>query len=253
MMKAGDIFEGILFMFVLCWVYCVPFVKFLYYAVAPLLLFFAFYVMKRGICREILWLRYSALVLAWAAVSKIFLMDVSSLARDMACQMADRLCSATGVKIFQMAGGCLFALSAVVLLMLGARFGKKYRPPRLKIPANDKPLRFWANLSMFLVLILCCWLSLPLLSYLAVGDTPQLFFKLRWQFFAMLNFLSLAIGFWRIEDYHHYYNDGAGERYVRQKDAGKVWVPSDTLWTVLPIYLLAVAAGVMSDDLFRSL
>lgn len=240
-------------MFVLCWVYCVPFVKFLYYAVAPLLLFFAFYVMKRGICRETLWLRYSALALAWMAVFKIFLMDVSVLARGMACQMSDSLCSGTGTKIFQMAGGSLFALCAVVLLMLGARFGKKYRAPRDKIPSNDNPLRFWANLSMVLVVILCCWLSLPLLSYLAVGDAPQLFFKLRWQFFAMLNFLSLAIGFWRIEDYYHYYNDGAGTQYVRQKDAGKVWVPSDTLWTVLPIYLVALAAGVMSDDLFRAL
>ena len=240
-------------MFVLCWVYCVPFVKFLYYAVAPLLLFFAFYVMKRGICREMLWLRYGAMALAWAAVFKFFLIDIHSLSRGMACQMAESLCSATGAKIFQMAGGCLFALSAVVLLMLGARFGKKYRLPRRKIPANDKPLRFWANVSMMLVVVLCCWLSLPLLSYLAVGEAPQLFFKLRWQFFAMLNFLSLAIGFWRIEDYYQYYNDGAGERYVRQKDADKIWVPSDTLWMVLPIYLLAVAAGVMSDDLFRSL
>ncbi|TNE25893.1 MAG: hypothetical protein EP349_10280, partial [Alphaproteobacteria bacterium] len=146
-------------MFVLCWVYCVPFVKFLYYAVAPLLLFFAFYVLKRGICRETLWLRYGALTMAWLAVFKFFLMDVNSLARGMACQMSDKLCGAGGIKLFQMASGCLFALSAVVLLMLGARFGRKYRPPRRKIPSNDKPLRFWANLSMLLVVVLCCWLS----------------------------------------------------------------------------------------------
>jgi len=240
-------------MFVLCWVYCVPFALFFYYAIAPLLLFIAFYVMKRGICREALWLRYTALAMSWAAILKIFLMDVSSLARDMACQMAESLCSATGTKIFQLAGGVLFALSAVVLLLLGKRFGRKYLLPRRRVPSNDKPLRFWANLSMVLVVILCCWLSAPLLSYLAIGEAPTLFFKLRWQFFAMLNFMALALGFWRVEDYYHYYNGDAGERYVRQKDANKVWVPSDTLWTVLPIYLVALAAGVMSDDLFRSL
>ncbi len=239
-------------MLMLCWIYCIPFALFMYYAAAPLVLFFSAYVLKRGICRDSLLLRYAAVFMAVLAAAKIFLLDMHSLSMEIACRAGEKLCGSFGSTLFQAGGVSLFALAAGGLYMLGKRYGSGYKPKRENIPQNDRDLRLWANSSLFLSIFLCCWLAAPFTYYLIFGSMPEIFFKLRWQYIAVLNFVTLAVGFWRIEDYYLYYNpDGA--KNIRQRDAGKTWVPADTLWTVLPIYLVALASGVMSDDLFRSL
>lgn len=201
---------------------------------------------RRGICRNTLWQRDLSLWFIGLSFFKIFIFDIGAFSKDIMCSLGDAFCSGWGIKLLQ--GGCfsLFICTLYALHMLRKHYGPDFQPPK-STRRNDNDLRFWANLSMTTLIFLACWLCAPFVWYLIAGYAPQVFFDISWHFIATLNFIMLLVGFWKAEDCYWYYEPGPGQ----SKSASKVWVPRDTLWLVLAIYLTTVAFGVMADDVLH--
>ena len=220
-------------MLMLCWLYCVPFAHFMYYATAPLIIMLSLFIFKRGICRNNLFLRWLALFFIFISCIKIFLIDLQEFAN--------------GRLFLKGVFFSLFVLASGVLYTFFNKYGVSYRAKPIK-KKDDKELRIWANTSMTTTIILICWELLPWVGYLAVGYAPDIFFIVSWRLIAAFNFVMLVIGFWLSEEYYwFYYKSKEG----RKSGVARVWVPSDTLWLMLPLYLLAVAFGIMSDDFLQ--
>lgn len=217
----------------LCWLYCVPFSIFLYYASAPLTIMLACFILKRGICRGLLWQRYLALGLITVSIAKIFLSDLQSIINNSFIL--------SGINYI------LLIISMAIIYMLYRRFGSDYKAIEIN-KKNDRELRIWANTSMITTIILICWELVPWLGYLTIGKAPEIFTLINWRIIAAFNFVTLLVGFWQSEEHYSYYNKShKGKRH----GAGKTWLPSDTLWLVLPLYLIAVAFGIMGDDILQ--
>ncbi len=217
-------------MLMICWFYCVPFVYFLYYAIAPLLIFLSFFIFKRGICRNKITLRILALFFIFVSSIKIFVIDLQNWAENN--------------QIFKILFFAAFVLSLFGIYRLFKIYGKNYIAKPIK-KQSDKELRIWANTAMMATIILICWQLMPWVGYLIVGRAFEISTIISWHLIAIFNFVVLTVGFWLSEEYYwFYYKSKKG----RRDGAARVWVPSDTLWLTLSLYLIAVAFGVMSDD-----
>ena len=110
-------------MLMMCWFYCIPFAKGLFFASAPLILLFSLFVLKRGIRQSRLGLRQLAFVLMFIAIMKLFTVDIY-LSRDTFLCAFDE-CHDTGLfKMLQAAGlaACSCSTSTAALYRNDGRY-----------------------------------------------------------------------------------------------------------------------------------
>ncbi|MGM0422010.1 MAG: hypothetical protein ACQEQL_02815 [Pseudomonadota bacterium] len=233
-------------MFMVCWHYCMPFLNFLYFAIAPIMILWGAFVMKRGINLYKRPLRDRALILWALAIVKICVLDIRGISIELFCDSVQ---------------GCstekLWAINIFSLLCLGGgayiwwRLCKKFRPDRegyISRPTNQQPLVKWTRMSVLTVSLFVIWVSGPWVTSLTMGSIPKLFLIFSWPYMSVLALVSLLMAFWKLEDFQWLYSSTKS----RIADKKKVWIPKDTLWTLVFIYgftvMLAFASSRMIDE-----
>jgi hypothetical protein len=236
-------------MLMMCWFYCIPFAKGLFFASSFLLIIFSLFVLKRGIRQSRSALRQTAFLLMFIAILKIFTVDIYLLKDKLLCGTPWLLsaCNARGFKILQASGLVVLALLSVVLINLYRSFIHNRR--QKEIMPEQVYLRFWSNCGMFLVMLLVLWLAAPWVGYLTVGHAPQIFMNVPWQHLAILNTVVLLIGFWKLEDCNWLYNPSQKNK---KKYQSRVWTPKDTLWLSVILFLITLAFSYASSDVLSS-
>lgn len=236
-------------MLMMCWFYCIPFAKGLFFASSFLLIIFSLFVLKRGIRQSRPWLRQAAFLLIFISVLKLFTVDIYLLRDQMLCdsRFFSSSCNAQGFKILQASGLAVLALCSLVLFNLYRNFIRERK--RREITPEQNHLRFWSNFGMFLVMLLVLWLAAPWVGFLTVGHVPQLFMNVPWQHLAVLNTVVLLIGFWKLEDCSWLYNPA---EKTRKKYLSRVWTPKDTLGLSVILFLITLAFSYASNDVLST-
>jgi|AntRauTorckE6833_2_1112554.scaffolds.fasta_scaffold08866_2 hypothetical protein len=233
-------------MFMVCWHYCVPFLNFLYFAIGPIMILWGAFVMKRGINLYKRPLRDRALILWALAIVKMCLFDIRGLSMDLFCDPI-RGC---GTNKF-------WAINIMALLCLGGGvyvwlylFQKFHPEPKKYIarPTNKISLIRWTRMSVLTVSLFVIWVSGPWVTSLIMGSIPKLFLTFSWPYMSVLALVSLLMAFWKLEDFQWLYSSTKS----RASEKKKVWIPKDTLWTLVFIYgftvMLAFASSRMIDE-----
>ena len=240
-------------MMMLCYFYCLPAAKFLYFASGPLIFLCAMFALKRGTRNQRRGLRLAAFIMMFFASLKLFIIDVPMIKIDIldyACGLYKfpfldcGLDTPQSLKILQFISLVLFALVSVVVMY----YYKVCMPdskPKDTTPA-EVHLRFYANLAFISVLFLVAWQMAPWVGYLTVGCIPKLFEVLKWQEIAIANLGLLILGFWKLESCVWQYKVSEKER---MKHMQSNWTPKDTLWTSIFVYILTMGLGYASHDI----
>lgn len=259
-------------MLMICWFYCIPFAKLLYFALSPLLFVFALFMLKRGLRRARTGLRQGAFLVMFLSIVKLFVFDIRMLRQEIMCGKAmsawPQACSGNGFKAAELGGLLLLFFCSLALF----HFYRIYLPnvKRPALTADDVNLRSWANVSLVSVSAMIIWTLAPWVGFLTVGSVPALFSVVQWQHFAIANLVLLLIGFWKAEScdwgYHTWLEQkggqppspargkaGAGRHATRhnfQTDGG--WTPRDTLWLNVFLYLITLALSYVGHDVLAS-
>lgn len=230
-------------MLMMCWFYCIPFAKGLFFAFSFLLVLFSFFALKRGICQARPGLRQFAFMLMFAALLKICTVDVYLMREHFLCRGDGSLCTPAGFKVLQ--GGALLALLVLsgFLFNLYRSFVRERRVREVRPEENH--LNAWANASMGLVLLLTLWLAAPWFGFLTVGHVPSFFMNVPWQYLAMVNTVVALVGFWKLEDCNWLYNASLSNK---KRYETRVWTPKDTLNLSVILFLIALAFSYVSSD-----
>lgn len=238
-------------MLMLCWFYCIPFAKLLYFAISPLLVIFALFVLKRGIRLQRVGLRQAAFLLIFLSAVKVCGFDVHTLRGDILCGSEAYWpilpCNAKGFAMLQLLGiVVLFALSAIIF-----HFYRIYLPNRKfpKLKPEDVNLRFWANLSMLAVCAMMMWTMAPWVGYLTVGGVPAIFTTIKWQHFALVNLALLLVGFWKSESCQWEFTSDKKNKGLHTRQN---WTPRDTLWLNIFLYLITLALSYVAHDVLTT-
>lgn len=232
-------------MLMMCWFYCIPFAKGLFFSFSLLLVLFSLFVLKRGIRQSRFGLRQAAFLLMFFAVLKVFTIDLYLLKEKILCGsgLFSSGCGDTGFKILLLAGLVLLLLSS--LGIFNAYRGFIRNAPQVSLTPQQVRLTFWANLSLSCVVILALWLAAPWVGYLTIGHVPGIFMQVPWQHLAVLNIILLLVGFWKLEDCSWVYHPA--ER-IRKKHLARVWTAKDTLWLSATLFLITLAFSYISSD-----
>ena len=232
-------------MLMMCWFYCVPFAKGLFFASSLLLLLFSVFALKRGVRQSRKTLRDIAFFLIFFAFLKIFIIDAYMMKEHLLCStsFSPSFCTATGFKIFQM-------LSLVALVLCSFGLFNIYRhfinnKEQIEFTPEQVNLEFWANISVFLVIILILWLAAPWAGYLTIGYIPEFFINIPWQHLALLEISFLLIGFWKLEDCRWIYDPA---KKSKKSHINRTWTPKDTLWLSFILFLITLAFSYASND-----
>lgn len=234
-------------MVMLCWFYCIPFAKLMYFSSAPLLLVFALFMIKRGVRHARRGLQNAGFIMIFLALLKICIFDLRMLNDEFLCasdlEMAKTTCNDLWKKGSEAAGLLLLVLASGVLFLVYGRLA------RIRVPTTQTPeevnLPFWANLALYAVVLMTVWQLAPWVGYLTVGSVPKIFAVVSWQVLAIMNVVLLLYAFWVSESCNWEYN-------VRQKDRSrhlnKSWTQRDTLWMAVFIYLVTLALSYVAHD-----
>lgn len=242
-------------MLMLCWFYCVPFAKMLYYASGPLLVLFGAFALRRGITRSRPGLRRLAFILFFVASAKMWVFDLRDLDQFVVCGHSGLasvfLCSSLGFKIIGIIGILGLCATSFILFNFYARTLHNTRP-RLQSP-EDAGIRRWANVAMTVVLLLIVWSLAPWVGSLTVGAVPTFFTALPWQWLSLVCVVMLLIGFWKAEacDWTAPARRKASQQTIGMRNASIAtagWTPRDTLWMAVFLYLAAVALAYVAED-----
>lgn len=244
-------------MVMLCWFYCIPFMKMLYYASAFLLAAFALFMLRRGIFRARIGLRQVAFSLLFVAAVKFWVFDLRDLDHYLVCGTGFRavqaLCTPTGFKVIEVVG--LLGLCATSYLLFHFyRVTLRNKPPRL-VPPEQMGIRRLANVTMALVIGLICWTLAPWVGTLIAGEVPAVLLGRTWQYWSLVCVGLLLTGFWRAENC-----DWTGSQRsvgaARQRAMGikvgshaaAAWTPRDTLWMAVFLFLITLALSYAGHD-----
>lgn len=229
-------------MLTICWFYCIPFAKGLFFALSPLLFLFSLFMLKRGIRQSRPLLRQAAFLLMFLAALKLFTVDIYFL-KDRLCGLFAPDCNATGFKILQAGGLVALTLTGLLLAQIYRSFIRNRR--QAVIASEQMRLKCWSNLSIFLVLGLIFWLAAPWAGFLTVGHVPKLFMEVPWQYLAIMNVVVLLISFWKLEDCSWTYNPADKSRKAHSH---RVWTAKDTLWLSAILFLITLVFSYASHD-----
>jgi hypothetical protein len=250
-------------MLMLIWIYRVALAKFLYFASSGVLLVIGMFMLKRGVYAHRPKLRTFAFGMIFAAVFKIFMLDLRFADEYLLCaghtvrQVAEQggfdaeespilsflPCSGQGTMILDFAGIVLFILAGLSVF----HAYRVFMPEKDRNPLQPEQvhLRFWANLNLWGIVAMLCWLAAPWFCFLTVGFLPRVFTLVPWQDFALANLALLLFAFWKSEGCAWSYD-------IRKKDKMKhlndTWTPRDTLWLNTFLYVIALALSWVSQD-----
>ncbi len=230
-------------MLMMCWFYCVPFAKALFFAFSLLLVLFALFALKRGVCRARPGLRQLSFLLMFTALLKMCTVDVYLLREHLLCTIGSRWCTATGFKMLQGGALVLLLVSSVLLFNIYRGFVRERRVR--EVMPEENHLFLWTNAGMSLVLLLILWLAAPWFGFLTVGHVPAFFMNVPWQYLAMLETAVLLVGFWKLEDCGWLYDPAATHK---KRYETRVWTPKDTLNLSVMLFLIALAFSYVSSD-----
>lgn len=236
-------------MLMMCWFYCIPFAKGLFFASGLLFILLALFILKRGVRQSRLGLRQMAFALIFIAIVKMFIVDIYLLRSVLTCGAGKLIesCSAQSFRAVQGAG--LVALGICGFLLFNTYRGFVRERPQVRLMPEQVHLSFWANLSITLVMVLILWLAAPWVGYLTVGHVPALFMKVPWQHLAVMNVVVLLWGFWRLEDCTWTYDPAKKDQKSYKVN---VWTVKDTLWVSVVLFLIALALSYASNDVLSS-
>lgn len=230
-------------MLMICWYYCVPLVKGLFFALSALLILFALFMLKRGIRQSRLPLRQGAFVLIFLAIMKTLILDLYLWRESLLCGTGwlQAGCNTAGFIVLQLLG--LVALLPASFYLFRAYHGFIRNPPQLQMTPQQARLDFWANLGMGMSCLMIVWLAAPWIGYLTVGYVPQIFLQIPWQVLALVTTGVLLRGFWKLEDCTVVsYSIGKNKRTVR------TWTPKDTLYLAVTFFLATAGLSYVSSD-----
>jgi len=234
-------------MLALCWFYCIPFAKFLYFASAPILLVFALFMHKRGVSVARAGLRKWALALIFASLIKICVFDVRALGDDLLCTVNEQLsevgCNRRIFQALQVFALVFLVAASFVLFQVNRIFANVKAPTQLK--PEDVQLGLWSKLTLLSVCVMVVWQCAPWVGYLTVGKVPDIFMRVPWQWFAIGNLLLLLYAFWRAESCNWTYEVKHKQRMAH---LNQTWNQRDTLWMCVFIYLVALALSYVAHD-----
>jgi len=238
-------------MFMVCWYYCIPFLSFLILAIAPILGGVGVFVMKRGILQYKQNLKERAFLIWVVALAKFIIIDIPFMVQSWLC-LPLGACSGS-IQILKYATmGASAAVSAWILIQLYKKYiphREDYRP----VQKNLAPLKMWTGLSVGMVSLFVVWVMGPWVTSLTMGHISHIFLMISWHYIAILASFCLLMAFWRLEEFQWYYVS-TKSKAERKKD---VWVPKDTLWTLVFIHglalLLAFASSSMIAEVMQSI
>jgi hypothetical protein len=251
-------------MLTLCWFYCIPLAKFVYYLLGPFFIAFAMFALKRGIRRHRPGLRQAAFFMVFGAIVKMFLFDVRTLAGD----IKGKLCGRGGLPGFD----CVIAdvasgrektiLSVVALLILVAasvvlfHFYRLYMPDRKVKEVTPEQINFraWVNGTFWMIILMGFWTAAPWVASLVSesGTPPRIFQFINWQMLAVLNIGLLLVDFWKMEScvWETKITDSAQDK-ARRKHLQNSWTPRDTLWMAVFLYILTLGLSYITWDVLK--
>lgn len=251
-------------MLTLCWFYCIDLAKFIYFATGPFFLIFALFALKRGVRRNRKGLRQAAFFMMFGAVLKICLFDIRALAP----QAKEKICRAgiplprfdcgmpsispQEVMVLSFLGLVLLVFSSFVLF----QFYRVYLPERRvrEVTPDEVHLRFWVNTTLWMVILMALWTAAPWIASLVSesGQPPRVFATLRWQHFAMMNIVLVAVCFWKLEScvWETKVTDDARSK-ARRAHLQNTWTPRDTLWMALFLFVLTLALSYVAWDITK--
>lgn len=232
-------------MFLVCWHYCTSFIDFLIYATGPILILLGAFVMKRGLLKYRTDLKKRALIIWLIAGAKIAFFDAHKFLEFLLC--AEDGCT-KGINV--MINALTIALMGAVLVglyMLYKKFEHTEKIP-LSRAGNIHVLERWTKYAIVSVMVFVFWAAAPFLISLFSGEIPSIFLIFSWPYFAIISGVCLGMAFWRLEECEWQYNS-TKSRMSHKRD---VWVPKDTLWTLVFIYvvttIMAFAASKVITD-----
>lgn len=239
-------------MFALCWFYCIPFANFAWYATAPLLMMVALFVMKRGILLQRKNLRILSFFMILLSGAKILVLDWDPFVDAVLCSRALELNDCAPL-VRHIAYGMGWMLLAVFCWYMW-EFWQKFVPhadPRVRQTPEQAQIVFWSRAAMGSVVFMALWQLIPWLVYLGVGEMPAVFRMLPWQPVAMVSFAIIVIAFWRFEDCYWYYNRKYGGAETSHKAQGRIWLPRDTLWMTVSLYVVTLGLSYVAHDILN--
>jgi len=227
--------------FLVCWHFCTSFLTFLTYAIGPGLFVTAAFMMRRGLLQKRQRLRRAAMLTGLLGAAKIVFIDLRHFADVLICGM-------NGCSRFER-----ISIDILSIILMGAvlivwqKLHRRYVHEQYisKRPNNLRRLMRWTRRSLIAVSCFVLWMILPFLFVLSGYDIPAVFLVLSWHFFALAGGISLACAFWELESYHWHFNS------IKSKlqEKGHAWVPKDTLWTLVFVYILTVILAFASSKM----
>lgn len=202
------------------------------------------YVLKRGMVRYRKPLRKRAMIIWLLAFVKIVFLDYRLMAQKLFCTAG--LCA----KLPDM----MIDISAIALMggvvVFWMRLYKKFVPDAgqtsaAAIAGNTGPLRQWTRYSTISVTLFIFWVVAPFMMGMFGAGPPKLFLVLSWHYFAILGLGCLLMALWKLEEYQWYYSS-TKSKLEHKKD---VWIPKDTLWTLVFIYSITVIMAFASSKM----
>lgn len=234
-------------MVMLCWFYCVPFLKIFYFSIGPLLFLSALFVRRRGLYRRQAGLIHTAFILMFVALVKIFVLDVRSSGRDLLCSGALFLpCTETGWFALQ---GISFSLLAIgsYLVWMASKSNVLESYATLPKLAPEK-VGGWVNLGMTMVILMIIWQLAPWFCYLVIGRMPEIFVLIPWPPVAFATLAVLLTGLWKLEACPAFFPRQSGAAGSRIKSA---WLPRDTLMLAIFLYVITLALSYVAQDILK--
>ena len=235
-------------MLALCWFYCIPFAKFLYFAIGPILILFCMFMFKRGIYTARPKLRQWALVMIFFALVKICAFDVRALSRDLLCTVNEQLsemgCNQNWQRGLQLVALLVLVGGSLLLFQLHRAYMNVKDVTTLK--PDDVHLRLWANLCLISIIGMAVWQCAPWVASLTIGMTPKIFTNVPWQALAIFNLCLLIYGFWKSESCNWNYEV---KHKKRMAHLNQTWTARDTLWMCVFLYLVTLALAYVAHDI----
>ena len=234
-------------MLMLCVFYCVPLARFLYFASSGILFVLALFALKRGIYTHRPRLRLAAFCMMFLSVFKALMVDARLEKQDLLCHVVTLpylSCTPQGFMTADFLGILLF-ISANVALLQAYRVHMPEKNITL-VPPDKVHLRFWANIGLWGVVAMLCWLAAPWVGFLTVGSVPRIFTVVPWGDFALVNLALLLIGFWKAENCSWTYEVKHKDKLGHLTDT---WTAKDTLYLNVFLYLIALALSYVSQDI----
>lgn len=234
-------------MLMIMWIYRVVFANFVFFASTGVIFVIGMFMLKRGVYSHRPTLRKWAHAMIFLAAFKAFMVDVRAAKEYVLCDLADLSllpCTRGGLMAADFLGMLLF-LGTAVLIVNSYRRNMSERKLANLTP-DQVNLRFWANLSLWAIIAMICWLAAPWLGFLTVGHVPRLFTIVPWHFWALFNAALLLKGFWQSESCSWSYKVGQKDKMRHLNDN---WTPRDTLWLNVFLYVIALALCYVSADI----